>query len=111
MASPSKRKGNNYERELVNSAKEAGIDAKRAYASNGQSLGQHEEVDCLIGGFKVQAKRRKSVASHFVPTEHVDCVALRPDHGETLVVMRWGDWLKLLPKKESEASDVSNVGL
>ncbi len=94
MTHPSKRKGNTYERELVNGASELGIEAKRAYASNGQALGHHEEVDCLIGGYRVQAKRRKSISSHLIPSENVDCVAMRQDKGETLIVMRWSDWLK-----------------
>jgi len=98
MVHPSKDKGNNYERELVNSAKELGLKAVRAYASNGRSLGLTEDVDCLIGGYKVQAKRRKAVAAHLIPGENVDCVATRPDRGETLIVMRFTDWLDLIQR-------------
>ncbi len=100
MTTPSKNKGNNYERELVNDAISKGIAAKRAYASNGESLGMHAEVDCLIGGYRVQAKRRKKVAAHLIPSEHVDCVTTRADHGETPVVMKWDDWLDLLENKD-----------
>jgi Holliday junction resolvase len=39
MTHTSKRKGNAYERELVNQAIAAGLTSKRAYASNGLSLG------------------------------------------------------------------------
>ena len=38
MSSPSKRKGNAFERELVNTAKDWGLEAQRAWGSNGQSL-------------------------------------------------------------------------
>lgn len=96
MVHPSKNKGNNFERELVNSAREDGIESKRAYASNGESLGMHAEVDCLIGGYRVQAKRRKAIAKHLIPSKHVDCVITRPDRGETLVIMRWEDWKTLI---------------
>ena len=48
MASPSKQKGNAFEREVVNLAKGFGLKAVRAWGSNGQSLGLHEEVDCTI---------------------------------------------------------------
>ena len=48
MAHPSKVKGNKFERDVVNKAKEFGLDSKRAYASNGESLGMHAEVDLLI---------------------------------------------------------------
>lgn len=93
---PSKNKGNTFERELVNEALAAGIEAKRAWGSNGLSLGMVEEVDCLIGGFKIQAKRRKSINKQLIPTESVDCVAMRCDHGEALIVMRFSDWLRFL---------------
>ena len=49
MPSPSKAKGNRFEREIVNEAKRAGCTAVRAWGSNGQSLGLHEEVDLTIG--------------------------------------------------------------
>ena len=93
MGHPSKAKGNAYERELVKQSEESGLEAKRAWGSNGQSLGMHEEVDCLIAGKKVQAKRRKAIASYLKPTEHVDVVAFREDRGDTLILMGWWDWL------------------
>lgn len=98
MTHPSKVKGNNFERELVNSAQADGISAKRAYASNGESLGMHAEVDCLLGGYRAQAKRRKAIAKHLIPSEHVDCVITRADRGETLVIMRWEAWKELVIK-------------
>ena len=39
IAHPSKRKANRHERELVKIAEAKGLEAERAYASNGQSLG------------------------------------------------------------------------
>ena len=56
MTHPSKIKGNTFERECVNKAKERGLTAQRAYASNGMSLGLDEEVDALISGYKVQCR-------------------------------------------------------
>ena len=103
MTHSSKVKGNGFERELVNSARESGLESKRAYASDGRSLGMHEEVDCLIGTKRVQAKRRKSIAKFLKPTEHVDAVAFREDKGETLVLITWWEYLDLI--KGSEASD------
>ena len=43
-----KQKGNRIERECVNIAKESGIEAKRAWGSDGRSLGWTEEVDVEI---------------------------------------------------------------
>ena len=57
-----KRKGSNFERELVNEAKERGLNAERAYASNGRALGEAEEVDLMVNGCRIQAKRRKALA-------------------------------------------------
>ena len=95
MASPSKAKGNRFEREIVNKMTSLGIKAKRAWGSNGASLGMHEEVDVLMGDdFKIQAKCRKKLASFLIPTEHVDAVVCKQDRGETLIIMRFDDWLE-----------------
>ena len=54
MPSKNKARGNRLERLVVNQAKEVGIEAIRAYASNGLSLGEPEDVDVKIGEFKGQ---------------------------------------------------------
>jgi Holliday junction resolvase len=92
MAHPSKRKGNRYERELVEAAKEAGLTAERAYASNGRSLGEAEAVDVLIRTpdgtpWRVQAKRRKAVAQYLTPPDGADVTMVRADYADTLVVV------------------------
>ena len=96
MSHPSKVKGNKFERDVVNKAKELGLDSKRAYASNGESLGMHAEVDLLIKDYKIQAKIRKSIASYLLPNENVDAQVIRQDRGEAYIVMRLEDWLKTL---------------
>ena len=67
MSSPSKRKGNAFEREVVNQAKEFGLKSIRAYASNGMSLGEAEDVDVKIEALKGQCKRRKRIAQWLNP--------------------------------------------
>lgn len=101
MSHPSKRKGNAYERELVNQAKASGLVAERAYASNGRSLGHHEEVDVLVAGKRIQAKRRKAIAAWMRPNENVDAVTVREDRGETLVVLTWWEYLDLVKGQET----------
>ena len=96
MTHPSKRKGNAYERELVNQAIAAGLTSKRAYASNGLSPGHGEEVDLLVGDKRIQAKRRKAIASFLQVTEQVDAVAFREDGGKTMVLVTWEEYLRLL---------------
>ena len=94
MSHPSKVKGNKFERDVVNKAKELGLDSKRAYASNGESLGMHAEVDLIIESYKIQAKIRKSIASYLLPNENVDAQVIRQDRGEAYIVLRLEDWLK-----------------
>ena len=97
MPSPSKQKGNRFEREVVNKATQSGLTAKRAWGSNGAALGMHEEVDLVIGKepeIKIQAKCRKKLASFLQPSEHVDAVICKQDRGETLIILRLEDWLE-----------------
>lgn len=93
MTHPSKVKGNNYERELVAQAREKGLLAERAYASNGRSLGHSEEVDLVVEGCRIQAKRRKHLPAYLALNEGVDAVTFRQDKGETLVLIRLDDFL------------------
>ena len=108
MPSPSKAKGNRFEREIVNKLTSLGITAKRAWCSNGASLGMHEEVDVLVGNsFKIQAKCRKKIASFLIPTEHVDAVICKEDRGEMLIIMRLDDVLSetLFMKKSNQVDN------
>lgn len=102
MTHPSKRKGNAYERELVSQAEASGLTAKRAYASNGEALGHHAEVDLLVDGKRIQAKRRKALAAWMRPNDNVDAVCVREDRGETLVVLTWWEYLDLLRGQTSK---------
>ena len=108
MPSPSKAKGTRFEREIVNKLTSLGITAKRAWGSNGASLGMHEEVDVLVGSsFKIQAKCRKKIASFLIPTEHVDAVICKEDRGEMLIIMRLDDVLSetLFMKKSNQVDN------
>ena len=59
MPNRSKEKGNRFERYIVSLCEQADIPAKRAWGSNGMSLGLPEEVDVLIDSdVRVQAKCR-----------------------------------------------------
>lgn len=113
MSHPSKQKGNGYERELVKLIQDSGMKAKRAYASNGESLGYHAEVDLVFGNdnYKVQAKRRKKIADYLQVGDHVDFVVFRQDRGDSLVLMdlfRLLDILKALQNEQD--TDGSSQG-
>ena len=105
MPSKSKIKGSTFERAIVNSIKECGLEAKRAWGSNGQSLGWHEEVDVLVdNSFTIQAKCRKKIADYLIPSAHVDSAVFKQDRGETLILLRLDDFLLhhyMKPKEKS----------
>jgi Holliday junction resolvase len=101
MPHPSKRKGSRFERELVAGAEAAGLTAVRAYASDGRALGCAETVDVLVHDasgtpWKVQAKRRASVASYLTPPDGADVTVVRADRAEALVVLPWARFLRML---------------
>ena len=98
-----KQKGNRIERECVNLAKGYGFKSKRAWGSDGRSLGWHEEVDMIIetnnffeGNLKFQVKGRKAIADYLKPSEHVDGQILKEDRKEPLVVIRYKDLLNMI---------------
>jgi Holliday junction resolvase len=99
-----KQKGNRIERECVNLAKGFGFESKRAWGSDGRSLGWHEEVDMTIdirkpiGFYKFQVKGRKAIADYLKPCEHVYGQILKEDRKEPLVVLRYKDFLTLLKR-------------
>ena len=100
MPSPSKQKGNRYERELVNSAKQLGLEAKRSWGSDGRSLGLHEEVDLVVEDWTIQAKIRKAIAKWVKPSDFIDAQVVRENNGKSYVIMRFEDWLLELKDKK-----------
>lgn len=110
MTHPNKIRGNNLEREIVNTAKDMGLSAKRAYASDGRSLGKSEVVDVIVEDTCIQAKRRKKVAQWLYPDYHgddVDVVVTRMDRKESLAIIPLERFLQLL-KIEKETKDADN---
>ena len=94
MPNKSKQKGNRFERQIVQMCTAKDIPSKSAWGSNGMRLGLPEEVDVLIDSdIRVQAKVRKAMGAWMLPSEDVDLQVIKRDRGETLVVMRFDDWL------------------
>jgi Holliday junction resolvase len=103
MPSKSKSKGNRFERLVVAMTKDQGIDAIRAYGSNGQSLGHHEEVDVLINKkIKIQCKSRKKIARWMMPNENVDIQVIKEDRGVPYAVLPYDDYLELIKGDKNE---------
>ena len=100
MPSRSKIKGTSFERKIVNLAKAEEIPAKRAWGSNGASLGLHEEVDVLINDeYKVQCKCRAKMAKWMKPNENVDIQIVKEDYGDIFVVLPYHRFLKIIKEK------------
>jgi len=105
-----KQKGNRIERECVNLAKGFGFVSKRAWGSDGRSMGWHEEVDMVITTpnegsafnkedlYKFQVKGRKAIADYLKPCEHVYGQILKEDRHEPLVTIRYKDLLTLFKR-------------
>jgi hypothetical protein len=101
MPHPSKRKGDAFEREIVHDAEAAGLTAERAFMSNGRALGCAETVDVLVHDasgtpWRVQAKRRATVASYLAPPDGADVTVVRADRADALVVLPWTRFLAML---------------
>lgn len=108
MTHRNKVRGNNLEREIVNAAKDIGLSAKRAYASDGRSLGKSEVVDVIVENTCIQAKRRKKVAQWLYPDYHgddVDAVVTRMDRKEPLVIIPLKRFLRLIQIEKENIDD------
>tara|TARA_R100001594_G_scaffold14406_2_gene30637 strand:+ start:756 stop:1136 length:381 start_codon:yes stop_codon:yes gene_type:complete len=100
MSHPSKIKGNKFERDCCKKAELFEIPAKRAWASDGRSLGLDSEVDIVVGDkeyndeMHVQCKIRKRLPEYIFPKNNViDSHLIREDRGETYIVLRYDDYL------------------
>tara|TARA_R100001463_G_scaffold90485_1_gene145201 strand:+ start:403 stop:741 length:339 start_codon:yes stop_codon:yes gene_type:complete len=97
MPSASKIKGNKFERDCVNKAKEYGIEAKRAWGSDGRSMGFEEDVDMLIDEtIKAQCKIRKKLAKWVLPPDSCDITIVREDRGKAYITMGYEEYLRLI---------------
>jgi hypothetical protein len=94
---------------LVKDAEAHGLEAERAFASDGRSLGEAEECDVLIRGradmvtdaVRIQAKRRKSIAQYLTPPEGADVNVVREDRGDSLAIVPLDFFLDLLKAQRS----------
>ena len=109
MPSKSKAKGNRFEREVVNLAKKYGLESKRAWGSDGRSLGLHPEVDLTIEEYTVQCKVRKRIAEWLKPSEQIGDSHLqlvKESRGEIYAIMPMEHMMSLLQSiKEMEVGN------
>ena len=98
MTHPSRVKGFNFEREVVNLARDSGLDAERAYGSNGEAMGHHATVDVVIEGWRLQASRTKgpAVREKIRPSDNLDGAVARGDGEPAVVVIPLTAFLDIL---------------
>ena len=100
MAHPNKIKGNRFEYMVRDMFMDKGIEAKRAYASDGRSLGLTEDVDVLAIHndiqYPIQCKIRKRISKVIKPNGNVYCQVVREDRGKPLAVIELDKLIELI---------------
>jgi len=100
MAHPNKIKGNRFEYMVRDMFIDKGIEAKRAYASDGRSLGLTEDVDVLAIHndiqYPIQCKIRKRISNVVKPNDNVFAQVIREDRGEPLAVLKLEKLIELI---------------
>ncbi len=114
MTSKSKRIGNALENQIVKAFKDAGMEAKRAWGSNGEAMGEHKDVDVLVNyralikaeesevdvialgekKLKIQSKKKKELPKWIGLSEYVDASVVREKYGDMYIIMRLNDFIK-----------------
>jgi hypothetical protein len=92
----SRTKGFTFERQAVNIAREYGLTAQRAWGSDGRNLGQAKEVDVMIEEWRLDLKRRKTLPEYMKIPEGCDGKLTRNDRGESVITIKYRDWLRLV---------------
>lgn len=96
-----KRRGANFERELVQGFAEYGVKARKVPLSGGTSF---QKNDVLVTAnfapnpvYEGEAKRKTSLPNWLTGAlDGADFAAFRQDHGETLIVLRLKTFAELL---------------
>lgn len=103
-----KQKGNRCEREAVNRAKQLGLDALRAWGSDGRALGKHEEVDIVVDDVCIQVKARKKLPA-YLSLGHVDAVLIKQDFGDRMILIPFDEWC-VMRKEIKDAKEAKEEG-
>ena len=100
MANRQKEKGNRFEYQVRDTFISKGIDCKRAYASDGRSLGLDKEVDLLVKHegkqYTIQCKVRKKISSFIKPSDDIYAQVIKEDRGDTVCIIRLKDFIELI---------------
>ena len=95
-----RQRGFELERECVNAARAVGLDAKRAWGSNGEALGLCKEVDVVIDGRPYQMKRKKKLPAWLALKPGTVGTIFREDRARAYALIPFEDLLDLLGKSK-----------
>lgn len=103
MTAKNKIRGNQVERETVKAFEAARYKARRAWGSDGRSMGLAEDIDVWVTfdgkrfrdvNIKIQCKRKKKLPDWLGFSDNVDAVVVREDRGQLFIIMKLEDYLK-----------------
>lgn len=104
-------RGMSFEREIVNQAKEYGLDAVRSWGSDGRSRGLIEQVDVLLENkLFIQCKRKKTLPAYLLPDDKVYGQVFRADRQEPYIMLRFSTFLSLLKTLKKYGTDDTGDG-
>tara|TARA_R100001594_G_scaffold52930_1_gene86537 strand:- start:2940 stop:3365 length:426 start_codon:yes stop_codon:yes gene_type:complete len=88
MPNKSKIKGNTFERRIVNFFEAVGLSCRRAWGSDGRSMGLTEGVDGTLNDeYKWQAKCKAQISPFYIPNEEVDFQIFKGNRTGTYATM------------------------
>ena len=88
MPNKSKIKGNTFERWIVNFFENVGLSCRRAWGSDGRSMGLTEGVDGTLNDeYKWQAKCKAQISPFYIPNEEVDFQIFKGNRTGTFATM------------------------
>lgn len=103
MTSKSKIKGNNFEREIVAYFKNKGYNSKRAYASDGRSLGCSEKIDVQVNLnekiFNIQCKHHRKFPIYLQIDKDMDAVVFKENRGKKYILLELDNFISLFTVK------------
>ena len=86
-------------------AESYGLKAKRAWGSDGRSMGLHKDVDVLIEDtIKIQVKKRKKFPDWIGISDYVDYNVIQTDYKPPMIIIPLDEYLQLIKERDNVRS-------
>ena len=97
MPSKNKLRGTRLENRIVKMAQDFGFKARRAWGSDGRSMGLHKDVDVLIDErITLQCKKRKKLPDWMGVSDDVDYNIIQTDYKPPMILIPFEEYLRML---------------